>query len=130
MKSFPKIVIVNDEQFFLELMEMMIPLWFKTATILTFTDPAKALEELARENPDLLITGVQMPKIDGGYIVQRLSEKEVTYPIIVTSGLPDDAQWVQEYANKGLRVDYLFVGSPPEDWQRLLFAGLGQKAEP
>jgi response regulator RpfG family c-di-GMP phosphodiesterase len=103
----PKIIMVNDEPYVLEALEMMLRLWFKNATILMFNVPEEALEELLRSDPDLLITDDKMPRMDGYEIVGRLADSNVTYPIIVTSPWSPTEAWVREWANYGLNISYL-----------------------
>lgn len=103
----PKIVMVNDEPLVLDALEMMIRFWFKDATILMFSVPEEALEELFRSDPDLLITDDKMPKLNGSDIVGRIADRNVTYPIIVTSPWSPTEQWVREWASYGLNISYL-----------------------
>jgi len=58
-------------------------------------------------HPDLLITDDGMPGMRGGEIVARLAERKVTYPIIVISAWEPTANWVQEYADRGMRISHL-----------------------
>ena len=48
----------------------------------------EALEALERMNPDLIITDMQMPKMDGGELIDALKShpKTATIPVIVLAG--------------------------------------------
>src|SRR5271170_3740783 len=104
-----RIVMVNDEPAPLQSFDLVIRHWFKDVEVLFFDNGAKALEELSRMDPDLLITDDRMPVMAGEELCQRLLDREVTYPIIVDSAWHLTEQWVQKFANRGLNVSFLPV---------------------
>lgn len=65
-----------------------------------------ALEMIARDQPDLILTDVRMPSMDGITMSQRVSEKYPDIKIIFVSG-HDDADYLKS-AMKVSAVDYIF----------------------
>ena len=126
----PKIIMVNDELCVLEALEMMIRCWFKKATILMFNVPEEALEELLRSDPDLLITDDKMPRLNGSDIVERLADRNVTYPIIVTSPWSPTEEWVREWASYGLNISYLAQPCTVEELKGELTKHIGPEMKP
>src|SRR5437868_2547471 len=60
-----RIVIVDDMEGPLRSTEMVIRSWFKNVTVLKSQNGDEALQELAREAPDLLVTDVCHPGLSG-----------------------------------------------------------------
>jgi len=61
--------------------------------VVTAQDGLDALEKLARQSVDLLITDLNMPKLDGFGLVQKLRKdtRNGRLPIIILSSLGSDA---------------------------------------
>lgn len=53
--------------------------------IVTFTDPVKAMDELLRKNPDLLITDWNHPGMGCAEMFEALAVRKIKYPIFVIS---------------------------------------------
>jgi CheY-like chemotaxis protein len=103
----PRIVVVDDEPGLVEISGELIRHWINDVTLLLFTESTKALEELSRHDPDLLITDDIMPCLFGREICERLLERRATCPIIVRSALSESEHWVRECARQGLNVRFL-----------------------
>ena len=56
--------------------------------VITATDGNEALEQARRERPDLVLTDVTMPGLDGFQLAERLRRDERTHgmPVIFSSG--------------------------------------------
>jgi FixJ family two-component response regulator len=108
-KSSLRIVVIDDDSEVLELLSILIEETFENATVLAFTNPNKAVQELLHTDPDLLITDDKMPSLTGQDIVRRLFDKNVTYPIIVHSGWTPTEEWVREYVGQGFNVKFVEV---------------------
>ncbi len=54
-----------------------------------FADPLTALDELALERPDVLITDIRMPGMDGLEFSQHIAEMNIDLPIIVITAHTD-----------------------------------------
>jgi two-component system LytT family response regulator len=102
MKDTLQAVIVDDEakgiEFLRYTLEKHCP---EVAVIKTFTAPLEALEEIPELRPDVLFVDVEMPRMNGFELVERLQNKGIK-TIFVTA--------YNEYALKAFRVaavDYL-----------------------
>lgn len=120
-----RIVSVNDEEVFLELVETIASKHFKGVTVQSFQDAEQAWQELSRTDPDLLITDDLMGKLNGDEIVRRLAEKKVAYPIIVINAFGSSRdQWVSDYAKRGVNVTMLSAPYEVESLVRALESAL------
>jgi DNA-binding NtrC family response regulator len=115
-----RIVSMDDEDWHLEVIEMIISGFFKGVTVQSFLDAEEAWQELSRTAPDLLITDDLMGKLTGEEIVRRLGDRKVAYPIIVINGYgPERDQWVLDCVKRGVDVTLLRA---PYDVERLVRA--------
>jgi DNA-binding NtrC family response regulator len=83
---------------------------------LTTTEPAKALALLEEERPDLLITDLKMPGMDGMALLKRARELDPTLPVIVItafatieSAVAAVKQGATDYLPKNFSVEHLQV---------------------
>jgi len=67
-----KILIVEDSPLNMKLLEMVLRA--KSYTLLKATDGKEALDIAVREQPDLIIMDIQLPKMSGLEVVRRLRE--------------------------------------------------------
>jgi CheY-like chemotaxis protein len=109
-----RIVVVVQDEFRLEMFEVLVRHYFKDVTLLLFSNSNEAWQELAQTDPDLLITDHVMSRLSGTEILQRLVDRKATYPIIFMSGWEtrDLLIYVEECASRGLNVtmlDYIFT---------------------
>jgi FixJ family two-component response regulator len=124
-----KVIHVNDEDWLLEMIGQTIHSKFQNVTIQTFQDGNQAWEVLSTADPDLLITDDKMPGLTGEDLVQRLVEKKVQYPIIVTSGWPLTEQWVQKYADTKFNITFLHCPFTTAQLYKTLSQQLGSKLQ-
>ena len=86
-----RILMVDDEVHSLCLLESVLGrLRFKHLRKLT--DPTRILEELEEFQPDLIITDVEMPELDGIQLVEQIRNylpREACLPILVLTGSQD-----------------------------------------
>ena len=81
-------------------------------------DGQEALLLIERENPDIIITDMNMPNMSGSALLPLLAERYSDKPIIVISGYKDF-----EYTRQAIRakaVDYLLKPFDPEKLCRIL----------
>jgi len=89
-KSRPlRIVLVDNEDWLLEMLEAAIRIKFKNVTVQPFQDGSLAWQELLRADPNCLIADLRHPTLSGFDMVSRLAVKKVTYPILIYSFLMD-----------------------------------------
>ncbi len=89
-----QVLIVDDDPTIRSMMRLML----EGAGYETHEAPhgAIALERIARSRPDLVLTNIMMPVVDGISLVRQLRANPITaaLPILVISGLPDAAALV------------------------------------
>ena len=70
--SSPRVLIVDDDDSAVKLLQMILEL--DKLTVLTTTDPYEALELARRENPDIALLDIMMPKMDGFTLCKKIRE--------------------------------------------------------
>ncbi len=89
MHNRAKILIVDDEPFSVDYLEQELEdLGYET---ISAADGREALEQVAAENPDVILLDILMPELDGFQVLERLKgdEKWRNIPVIVISALGD-----------------------------------------
>jgi two-component system KDP operon response regulator KdpE len=98
-----KILVIDDDPFFLQLMEVYVNN-LSDIKLLCAVDGVDGLAKFERERPDLIITDIMMPQLDGFELTQRIRQHS-TVPIIMLT-----ARDQEEDIIKGLNMganDYL-----------------------
>ena len=128
-----KIIVVDDDECFRELVESVILDKFQNVSVQMFSSPYKAWQELQRNDPDLLITDDMMMgsnQVNNGYdLVKLLAERKVNYPIIVASGYSPTEQWVREFAAENLSITFLGKPFTNEQFYQELSKHLGSRLQ-
>ena len=78
------ILVIDDDEFFSEMLKNM--LHQDGHQVMTAGDGAKALQLLTRSKPDLIITDILMPNMDGVEFIMKLSHASNATPLIAMSG--------------------------------------------
>jgi DNA-binding NtrC family response regulator len=119
-KPSPQIVVIDENPYPVELMELAIKKWFKTIVLQTFSDRNEGLQELSRQNPELLIVEIVNDNKYDFKTLQMLADKRVAYPIVVTSGLEQPRVAVNEFASQGLDITFLLKPFTAEPFLKIL----------
>lgn len=87
MSYTPKILAVDDEEINLQLVKVMLDQMGYNC--ITATNGAEAKEEIRKDIPDLVITDVMMPKVDGYQLCSWIKNRKDTrlLPVIMITGL-------------------------------------------
>lgn len=96
-----RVLVVDDEVDFRELVRDALPY----CSVLEAEDGQQALDLVEAEPPDLVVTDIRMPKVDGFELVQRLGETHPNLPVLAVSGQVAEA----EISNRGFSG---FVAKP------------------
>ena len=124
-KALPvRIVHVDDEDFILKMVEVLIRTRFDNVAIQSFHDSNEAWQELSHTDPDILITDDKMPGLTGEDLVRRLGERKAQYPIIVTSGWPPTEGWVRRHGDMNLNISLLRCPFTSEQLYKQLYRHL------
>lgn len=102
---------------------------YKNVSVKSFLNGSEAWQALRRENPDILITMDKMQGLSGEELVERLTEKRVQYPIIVTSGWPPTQEWVKKYASANSQITFLNIPFTNEQFHKTLADLLGTRLQ-
>ena len=106
-----RIVMLDDEPLLLDATKMLLHHDYNDARILTFTNAEEALQELTREDPDLLTTDWNhLGRLHGDGLLQLLAARKVKYPIFVISAAIEAIRatdFLREYKDQGLNITFL-----------------------
>lgn len=101
-----KIILVDDEPLITEgLARMISELPIDNLNLLKVNISSQALEICFQEKPDLLITDIKMPGMDGTQLVAKLREHGLNTPVVFASSY-DDFDYVKKAMQLG-GTDYL-----------------------
>ena len=103
MSQQPKVLVIDDEPGVRELISEALSL--SEITAVQATDGLEALSFLRRERFDLLILDINMPKLDGLALLEKLRTEGASVPVLMLSARADKAN-----INQSLRIgadDYL-----------------------
>ena len=78
------ILIIDDDEFFREMLVQMLQQEGHQVT--ASNDGVKALAMLERTRPDLILTDILMPNMDGVELIMELSRQSNNTPVIAMSG--------------------------------------------
>ncbi len=83
-----KIFVVDDDQSVLFLSKAILSA--DKYSVVTEDDASKVFEAIKREQPDLVLTDIIMPEVNGAELAYELRQDEVTMriPVIAVSGHP------------------------------------------
>ena len=113
----PKTIMVVDDSSAIRKF-VMFALRARGLTVLTAQDGQDALEQLARASVDLIITDLNMPKLDGFGLVQALRDDHDygQVPIIILSSLSSE-----EEQERGIRLGANAYLVKPFDQRRIQY---------
>ena len=103
MSQQPKVLVIDDEPGVRELISESLRI--SEITAVQATDGLEALSLLRREKFDLLILDINMPKLDGLALLEKLRTEGMSVPVLMLSARADKTD-----INQGLRIgadDYL-----------------------
>jgi len=83
----PTIAVVEDDSGVLDLIKDALE--FEGFDVLLYQNGIRALDAFESRSPDLVITDIRMPEVDGIQLLQRLRQKSDT-PVILLTGLVDE----------------------------------------
>jgi PAS domain S-box-containing protein len=97
------VVIIDDRITNLKILERLAASLEEGVRVLTFGNPRSALDVMAKEPPDLIITDFKMPDLDGAEFIRRFKAQDAAadVPVIV----------ITAYEDKDLRYRALEAGA-------------------
>ncbi len=85
-----KMLIVDDEEWILDGLKLMLP-WEKMGIELTDTaeNGLEAMDIIEKESPDIVLTDVRMPLMDGLELAEKIYARGIICEVIIISGYAD-----------------------------------------
>ncbi len=115
--SRPKILILDDDQDFLDVCRQMFSALPSQPDILTVNSGSRALSLLESEPFAVLLTDLRMPQMDGFQVLSIVRKRLPLLRIVVMTGLSDDQTRSRAYE---IGID-LFIEKPKSQRERQLF---------
>ena len=78
-----RILVVDDDVNLLRLLGMILRL--AGYDVITTVDPVLSLDLAAKQNPDLIVLDLQMPKLDGRSVYRELRARGLDMPVMIAS---------------------------------------------
>ena len=78
-----RILVVDDDVNLLRLLGMILRL--AGYDVITTEDPVLSLDLAAKQNPDLIVLDLQMPKLDGRSVYRELRARGLDVPVMIAS---------------------------------------------
>ena len=83
----PKVLVVDDEPDFIEFLRPSLE--GMGLEVLMAESGEDAIDVYKKENPDLLVTDIVMPQMNGIELISELTKDNQDLPVITISGYPD-----------------------------------------
>lgn len=100
-REHPGVLLVDDEPDILESLRLLLK--ENTLRVHTATDGVQALEVLARERVDLLLTDFKMPRMDGVTLLRTAAARHPGLAMILVTAHPEPAMLARAAATPGFR---------------------------
>src|SRR2546421_7252498 len=108
-----RIVIAEDERLTREALARLLGLEEDIEVVGKAGDGSEALWVVRQQMPDVLLTDINMPKVNGIELTQRVKQEMPNIGIVILTIYHDDANVFQ--AIKAGANGYVLKDSPPED---------------
>jgi YesN/AraC family two-component response regulator len=119
VKNRCKMVIIEDDALSLQILASVLEHKFRNVDIFTASNGREGLEVFNDQLPELVLTDIKMPEMDGVQLARIVRENRPETIIIMISADSGDASF-SETVNSGLKIDY-FVRKPV-DYDKLFTA--------
>jgi PleD family two-component response regulator len=107
------VLVIDDDPFILLVVEKFLKM--KGCKVMTMTDPEQAFQVATDKKPDLIISDVSMPGLDGFTLLKALKENKATQKIpLVLLTATDKISDVEKGFSSGAQAYIL----KPIDWDR------------
>ena len=88
-----KIAVVEDDEFLLNKISKVLKR--EIMSVYTFKNPLEALNEIPKINPDIIISDINMPHINGIDLYKSLKERKIDIPIILASAFSEPEYFIE-----------------------------------
>jgi len=90
-----KILIIEDEESFLSILKNVFSL--AGFSVITASDGEKGAETAQKEKPDLIISDMLLPKLDGKAMAKKIRESGITAPIMFLTNIENEDKDNKEF---------------------------------
>ncbi len=113
MSSTIRVVIAEDEPAYRNAIQRTLTLMPECQLLASCADGQEAFEACEKETPDVLVTDINMPRMDGVELIRRLVKKEMHIQIVVLT-VTEEEETVFDAFRAGA-LGYLLKTSTPQD---------------
>lgn len=106
-----KVLLVEDQQLVREGLKGLLALHDEVLLIGEAADGAEALEKLAEDQPDVILSDMRMPRLDGTGLIRALAARAWKIPVVLLTTF-DDAEAFDEAVRAGAKGFLLKAISP------------------
>lgn len=123
-----KILIVDDDATFLDILGSYIKTYYPLLDVETCTSPVKALNAIRKQKIDLLLVDLEMPMLDGAKIFKYATDAGIDKNrIVILSGR--DADYLHEHFPMGTCLAVLNkYEAKQKDVLNMIFSSMQRKA--
>lgn len=104
------ILVAEDETAVRQFLERYLPRLIEGVRVKAVADGQEAIESLSKEVPSILILDMAMPRKSGYDVLDEIAKRNLSFPIVVSSGYVDESNFSPAAAVSGDKV--LFVPKP------------------
>ncbi|KAF0093522.1 MAG: response regulator receiver [Puniceicoccaceae bacterium 5H] len=80
-----RIMLVDDQQIANFILRKLLSKHAAQADVHDFTAPEKAIEDVARLNPDVIFLDLNMPVLDGWAFLDQMQERQLGHAVVVVT---------------------------------------------
>lgn len=121
------IVIVEDDPLYLELYQLKIAAWRLPVVVAVANDGFEALLMIGKLSPQIVISDLSMPGMDGFQMIRSLEENSVKLDLIVITGLSD--REIKRSGSLPEKVTVLKKPAPLDELETLLRRKVAEVAQ-
>jgi len=123
----PSILVVDDSGIDLKRASMLLQKHVRNAEILTATNGQEALDEMERQPPNVVVTDLQMPVMDGLVLVEKVRDKYPHIPVVLMTAAGSET--IAAQALKAGAASYVPKNQLTHDLSRVVIQLLGAVRE-
>ncbi|WP_321313888.1 response regulator [Halarcobacter sp.] len=88
-----KIVVIEDDEFLLNKIARVLKR--EIMSVFTFKNPMEALEKIPELSPDIIVSDINMPEINGIELYKILKDQNIEIPIILASAFSEPEYFIE-----------------------------------
>lgn len=88
-----KIVVIEDDEFLLNKISKVLKR--EIQGVYSFNNPLEALDEIPKISPDIIISDINMPEINGIDLYKTLKQRDINIPIILASAFSEPEYFIE-----------------------------------